>query len=147
MLFLLPMEKPEQHVLHLLQVAAHRVRTHTDRRGLVVAGITTAQAGALFVIADRPGVTQREIAKALKLRESAVTGMIARLHRAGLVERRYNSSDQRARSWMLTQTGQEALQSLRTVLDEVNGRLTDALGEEEFYRLDRLLQLIVDSDI
>ena len=30
----------DQRILHLLQLAAHRMRTHSDRKGLEAAGVT-----------------------------------------------------------------------------------------------------------
>lgn len=120
----------DQRILHLLQLAAHRMRTHSDRKGLEAAGVTTAQAGALFVIAGKPGATQKEIAEALQQRESAVTGMITRLLDAKLVERRPSATDNRAWSLHLTAKGGKALGTLRLVLDELNARINEALGED-----------------
>ncbi len=139
----MPAPVPDQRVLHLLQLAAHRLRTHSDRRGLETAGVTTAQAGALFVIAGQPGVTQKEIAQALKLRESAVTAMIARLLEARLVERSSSASDKRAWSLHLTDKGAKALQLLRVELDRLNAKLGEALGEDGMQQLSTALRAIV----
>ncbi len=56
-----------------------------DRRCLAAAGVTTAQLGALFAVRDEPGITQQRLARALGLRESAVTALVGRLTAAGLV--------------------------------------------------------------
>lgn len=133
----------DQRVLHLLQLAAHHLRTHSDRRGLETAGVTTAQAGALFVIAGQPGVTQKEIALALKLRESAVTAMIGRLLEARLVERSSSASDKRAWSLQLTDKGEKALLALRIELDQINAKLGEALGEDGMQQLSAALRAII----
>ena len=139
----MPAPTPDQRVLHLLQLAAHRLRKHSDRRGLETAGVTTAQAGALFVIAGQPGATQREIAQALKLRESAVTAMIARLLEARLVERSSSASDKRAWSLHLTDKGAKALAALRVELDQLNAKLGEALGDDGMQQLSAALRTIV----
>lgn len=76
-------EPDDQRLYFLLQRAAHRLRTTADRRCLAAAGVTTAQLGALFAVRDEPGITQQRLARALGLRESAVTALVGRLHRGG----------------------------------------------------------------
>jgi len=140
------MAASDQRVLHLLQLAAHRVRTDVDRDGIAVAGVTMAQAGALFAIHAKPGATQREIAQALRQRESAVTGMIARLLEGKLVERKSSAADDRAWSLFLTPKGAKALLELRKVLNRINARLTDALGEEGVQQLADSLRTIASME-
>lgn len=123
------------------------MRTHSDRKGISAAGVTTAQAGALFVIAGKPGVTQREIARALKQQESAVNGMIARLLEAKLVERKDSASDNRAWSLFMTRKGERALKALRKVLNDINARLTGALGEDGIRDLAASLRTILSMKL
>lgn len=141
------MSAGNEHVLHLLQLAAHRLRTYSDRRGIEVAGVTSAQAGALFVIADNPGAAQREIAQALKQQESAVNSMVARLLEAGLVERNNNPSDKRAWALYLTPKGKKSLKAIQSVLNEINERIDDALGEEGIHDLALSLQSIMNMKL
>lgn len=141
------MSASDQRVLYFLQLAAHRLRTHSDRKGIAVAGVTTAQAGALFVIAGKPGVTQREIARALRQQESAVNGMIARLLEARLVERKDSASDNRAWSLFLTRKGTKALKALRKVLNDINARLIGALGEDGVRDLAASLRAIMSLEL
>ena len=141
------MSASDQRVLHLLQLAAHQVRTQVDRRGIAIAGVTMAQAGALFVIHGKPGATQREIAQALRQRESAVTGMIARLLQARLVERRNSAEDERAWSLFLTPKGSKALVELRKVLNETNAKLTEALGEDGLHQLAAALRAVANLEL
>lgn len=113
-----------------LQLAAGRLRTIADREGRAVAGITAAQAGAMYAIAARPGSSQRALAKALAQRESAITTMIERLVAAGFVERRLNASDGRAWEIYLTAHGRESLGRLDVVLGALNGMIDAAIGPD-----------------
>lgn len=126
------MPEPDLRLFFLLQRAAHQVRTTADRRLLAVAGITTAQLGALFAVHDRPGLTQRELAHALGLRESAVTGLVGRLTTAGLLARRPHPSEHRAVVLELTDSGRDALRTARPEIDRCNAELRALLGEEGF---------------
>jgi DNA-binding MarR family transcriptional regulator len=129
----------------LLQQAAHRLRLWADRRCLDAAGITTAQAGALFVLLDRPGCTQRELAAALGQRESGITAMVRRLLAAGLVDRRASASDHRAQALTLTPHGERALDAVRPVLAEFNAGLRRVLGADGPGTLAAALRALTDA--
>jgi DNA-binding MarR family transcriptional regulator len=94
------------------------------------AGISTAQAAALSLVAQHRGCSQRRLADELRQRESAITAMVQRLETAGLVERRASAAD--ARAWQLwpTAAGLEALTRLDQALAGVNRFLEGAVGRE-----------------
>ncbi|MFR0354726.1 MarR family winged helix-turn-helix transcriptional regulator [Streptomyces sediminimaris] len=128
------MPEPDQRLFFLLQRAAHRLRTTADRRCLAAAGVTTAQLGALFAVQDRPGITQQELARALGLRESAVTALVGRLTAADLLLKRAHPSEHRAVVLELTEPGAAALRAARPEVDRVNAELRELLGDEGFVR-------------
>ncbi|MDC2954657.1 MULTISPECIES: MarR family winged helix-turn-helix transcriptional regulator [Streptomyces] len=128
------MSEPDQRLYFLLQRAAHRLRTAVDRRCLAVAGVTTAQVGALFAVQDRPGATQQELAGELGLRESAVTALVGRLTMAGLLSKQAHPSQHRAVVLELTDAGADALRAARPEIDRFNAQLRELLGEDGFVR-------------
>jgi DNA-binding MarR family transcriptional regulator len=138
--------EPDQRVYLLLQRAAHRLRVWADRRCLDAAGITTAQAGALFALVDRPGSTQRELAAALGQRESGVTAMVRRLLDGGLVARRASPADHRAVVLSLTPSGERAVDAVRPVLDDFNAALRSTLGADGPPALAAALRSVLDAD-
>src|SRR5262245_60434204 len=87
------MNASKLRLYHRLQIAAHSIRKAADRTVLDAAGITVAQAAVLTIAASGPNVAQRDVAKALRLNESAVTAMVSRLLKLGLLERTLNESD------------------------------------------------------
>jgi DNA-binding MarR family transcriptional regulator len=119
-----------ERLYHLLQTAAHRLKTRADRDSQGVAGVTAAQAAVMFVIARERGTTQRRVAEQLKLNESAVTGMVGRLMEAGFVARAPSPTDGRAWTVTLTPAGEAALDRFRVNLDALNADITAALGGE-----------------
>lgn len=119
-----------ERLYHLLQTAAHRLKTRADRDSQGVADVTAAQAAVMFVIARERGTTQRRVAEQLKLNESAVTGMVGRLMEAGFVARAPSPTDGRAWTVTLTPVGEAALDRFRVNLDALNAEITAALGGE-----------------
>ncbi|MFJ9536037.1 MarR family winged helix-turn-helix transcriptional regulator [Streptomyces sp. NPDC101225] len=128
------MAEPDQRLFFLLQRAAHRLRTTVDRRCLAAAGVTTAQLGALFAVRDRPGITQRELARTLGLRESAVTALAGRLTAAGLLLKQAHPREHRAVVLELTEAGAAALRAAQPEVDRFNAELRDLLGDDGFVR-------------
>ncbi|HST43175.1 MAG TPA: MarR family transcriptional regulator [Conexibacter sp.] len=115
-----------------LNLAAHRLRVLADQRLLAAAGITAAQAGVLLIVADADGpVRQRDLARLLRQRESAVTTMVERLTAAGLLARERPPAD--ARAWVLTLTaaGERALAAVRTAADALNAEAFAGLDGRE----------------
>ncbi|MET7453384.1 MarR family winged helix-turn-helix transcriptional regulator [Streptomyces sp. NPDC005574] len=126
------MSEPDERLFFLLQRAAHRLRTAADRRCLAAAGITTAQLGALFAVHDRPGTTQQELARALGLRESAVTALVGRLTTAGVLAKRAHPREHRAVVLELTEAGAAALEAARPEIDRFNAEVRELLGPDGF---------------
>ena len=84
-----------------LQSAAHLVKKAADRALIDAAGVTTAQAAVLAVVAaaeksDATGPTQKTVAAALALNESAMTAMVSRLIVLHYLKRERNRDDRRA---------------------------------------------------
>lgn len=119
-----------ERLYHLLQTAAHRLKTRADRDSQGAAGVTAAQAAVMFVIQREGGTTQRRVAEQLKLNESAVTAMVGRLMEAGYVDRRPSLTDGRAWTVSVTPGGAAALETFRVNLDAMNAEITAALGGE-----------------
>ena len=126
------MSEPDQRLFFLLQRAAHRLRVDADRRCLAMAGVTTAQLGALFAVAGQPGITQRQLAGVLGVRESGVTPLVGRLTAAGLLARRPHPSEHRAIVLELTDEGAAALRDAQVEIDRFNAELRALLGETGF---------------
>lgn len=137
---------PEPRLYHLLQIAAHRLRKHGDALSIEAAGVSAAQAGAMFVIEASPGIPQRGVARALGQNESAVTTMVARLQAAGLITRTQDAEDSRIWRLDLTDAGRSALDRVRGVLDRINDRLGGVLDTEERLALADMLARLAEVD-
>lgn len=114
----------------LLVQATNAVRRASDRAVLAAAGITTAQAGALYAVAAARAPTQRELGATLGLGEAAVTGLVGRLERRGLVRRETDPDDRRARRLALTDEGRHVLGAIEPARRALSARIADALGDD-----------------
>jgi DNA-binding MarR family transcriptional regulator len=139
------MNASKLRLYHRLQIAAHMIRKAADRAVLDTAGVTVAQAAVLTIAASGPNVTQRDVAGALRLNESAVTAMVSRLLKLGLLERTASKSDSRAWRLHLTDSGEAALQASRKSFASINACIESRLSEIEIEQLAALLDRIADA--
>jgi DNA-binding MarR family transcriptional regulator len=121
----------DERFYFLLGAASHRMRVVADRRCLERVGITAAQAGAMWAIEERPGATQRDVAQALNLVESAVTTMMGRLLDAGMVKRTRSKTDARAWTVSVTPKGRKALAEVAAALDDLNADMLAGVSAQQ----------------
>jgi len=129
------MNASKLRLYHRLQVAAHAVQKAADRVVSTAAQLTTAQAAVLTIVAAGDGVTQRDVAIALHLNESAVTAMVLRLVRLQMLERVRSEDDPRAWHLSLSKRGRTALAASRAAFASINGRIEGQLSQREIERL------------
>ncbi|MCP2340514.1 MarR family winged helix-turn-helix transcriptional regulator [Actinomadura rupiterrae] len=139
------MAEPDERLFFLLQRAAHQLRLAADRRLQAAAGISTAQLGALFAVQDAPGLTQRDLARTLGLRESAVTGLVTRLTSADLVVREPHPDEHRAVVLRLSAGGEAALRAAQPAIDAFNAELRAVLGDASFVQTSAALSRLVSA--
>lgn len=129
----------------MLQVAAHRLRTEADSALLASAGLTTTQVAVLNLIrssgADEE-LNQRTLARTLRQNESAMTAMIARLLKLGLIARSRSKVDKRNWVLRLTTQGEAAVMAAHDPFREINLQLDKLLGEAEVKTLAAQLEAI-----
>lgn len=129
---------------YLLGRARHALMRAADARlARSVTGITTTQLGALFLIRRQPDCLLKELAKGLGLNSSAVTGLAARLQRAGYIERRACEEDRRASRLRLTSLGEETVQRVMPELAELNAALTKNFTDAELEIVERFLSATI----
>jgi len=142
------MPAPDAPYYFLLVQATNAVRRASDRAASAAGGITTAQAGALFAIAEAGTPSQRQVGATLGLGEAAVTGLVNRLERMGLVRRDADPDDRRARRLALTDDGRRALDAIEPARLALNRRVAELLGDDAervAAALQRLARIDVDT--
>lgn len=95
-------------------------------------GVTAAQSFVILDLMDHEGTSVKDMAARIQLDSPAVTGLIDRLLKEGLVERREDPDDRRSLNLYLTAKG-------RTLADE---RLAPMALE-----FNRFLQSLVEPDV
>lgn len=98
-------------------------------------GITPTQSFILFDLVRNDGSSVKDIAARIQLDSPAVTGVIDRLVKEGLVRRQEDPSDRRSLQIYLTSRGRELAQQLLPLAREFNRSLQAGLnpGERQLF--------------
>jgi DNA-binding MarR family transcriptional regulator len=134
----------DRRLLFLLQRGARAALGHTNRKLLERMDISVAQLAALSYVAERPGCSMTQVADLLDLNKSAVSGMIVRLERAGLLRREPNPHDGRGALLYSTAKGERTRAAARPVFRGVIAEMTDGLAAGELEVVLRFLNALVD---
>ena len=116
----------------LFAVFDHAYGRLSRRAGAVLAdiGVKPAQATALVYLGYHNGCQLSELAEGIGAGNAAVTGLVDRMVKSGLVERRKLQSDGRGKTVHLTPTGntkrEQVMQRLRALDERLSKNFTDA---------------------
>ncbi len=134
----------DRRLFLLLDRARNRLFKRANRKLLHSANITVAQGAALFYLSRHDGCLLSDLADGLDLNNSAITGLAARMEKAGLLERRPCAEDGRAMRATLTQRGREAHLAVREALRGFNAEIEDGFSAEEMDVVYRFLTKTAD---
>lgn len=101
-------------------------------------GVTRSQCVAMYYISKAESINQKELAQSMHIRESTMTGLLDRLERDGLIERKVNSDDMRKKSIFLSPKGRDRLEKVEEISrDFINNAVKDISVEdrEKFYQI------------
>jgi DNA-binding MarR family transcriptional regulator len=127
----------------LAQVGAHAAQKFGER--LKPLGFAPYHAGLLRMLANSPGISQQDLAKALRMHASNLVGIVDELEQRGLLERKPSRTDRRVYALHLTDRGRESVAKIGEVA-KVHGRtLLAALTETQRMELAQLLEAIAEE--
>jgi MarR family transcriptional regulator for hemolysin len=129
------------HIGYLLADNSRLARRAFDER-VRADGVTGPQARLLLTLDRIPGENQGHYAELLDVEPITLCRMVDRLEDAGLVERRADPDDRRARRLHLTAKSREKLTRLRERLDEMVDEMLAGLSAGEREQFARLLTVV-----
>jgi MarR family transcriptional regulator, transcriptional regulator for hemolysin len=113
----MPPLSPNREFAFLLNDVARLLRTYVDHRAAQF-GMTRAQWAILVRVHRNEGLNQSELAEMLDLQPITLTRLLDKLSDSGLIERRPDPDDRRAKRLYLTPTAGPLLEQLRVLGEE-----------------------------
>jgi len=130
-----PLQQATSHLLvqtcKLLRIRAHAL--------LEEIGLYGGQQFVLMALWEKEGITHSELAEQLHVRPATITNALKRMERAGFVERRQDTEDQRVSRVYLTDAGRNIRDAVEGVWRELEGQTFAGFSSEERTLLDQFL--------
>ncbi len=134
--------------LTFTNMVEQRVRT----RLRVEFGVTLPRFDVMAALYDAPeeGLSMGEVSRRLKVSNGNVTGIVERLKKEGLIQRRTKPDDRRSQLVRLTDSGRTTFEEMAEAHEGWIASMLSGLSEEEVEQLKYLLgkakKFVVDSD-
>lgn len=123
---------------------ARLMRRRFDERAREI-GVTRPQWRALLNLSRQEGLKQTELAERMEVEPITLCRMVDRLEASGLVERRPDPADRRARRLFLTEDARPIIARLRAVADDLADELARHLSPGEQTQLTALTRKLHES--
>lgn len=134
----------EPRFAHLIHQAHRCLFRAVDRELRAALDISSTQLGVLYYLHEHPDCSLSSLSEGLMLNNSAITGVVARMRAAGLVERRTAREDRRAARVALTDRGRSVIEAARPRLDRFNATIRAGFDEAELDTVHRFLEQAID---
>jgi DNA-binding MarR family transcriptional regulator len=121
------------------------VASRALQEALAPLGLDPRQFGALNLVANAEGISQRAMTEPLGIPASRLVAVVDELEHARLIERRRNPSDRRAYALYLTAKGREMLSQARRVAHRNEQQFSAPLAAGEREQLLGLLRRLAEG--
>jgi MarR family transcriptional regulator, transcriptional regulator for hemolysin len=135
---------PRREFAFLINDVARLLRTYADQRARRL-GITRAQWAVMARLEHHEGLKQSELAEMLDLQPITLTRLVDRLCQNGMVERRPDPNDRRAKRLHLTPLARPLMDRLAELGGEVMGTVLDGFDLATVERMTLELSLAKDN--
>jgi MarR family transcriptional regulator, organic hydroperoxide resistance regulator len=132
----------DRRIFFLLHRAHRALFSHANAGLGDALGLTVPQFTTLMYVSKHGGCSLTELADLLDLNKSAVTGLVQRMERAGMLRREPNPSDARGSLLFVTPKGEELHERARPLLRRMNAELTADFSAEEMDAVFRFLTFV-----
>ena len=134
-----PLGERSPRLFNLLNLARQNLFRSADAVFTSELGFSGTQVVALFALKGEEGCQLKDLGRLLQLKNSAVTGLVARMEENGLIVRGQSALDARAGTLHMSPRGGEVLAAALPLLDSLNEQLKQGFSEEELAVVARFL--------
>lgn len=116
------------------------------KKGLAEGGaadVRPAYLGALLALWQEDALKVVDLGKRAGLETSTMTGLIDRMERDGLVERRDDASDRRVQRIHLTEKGKQAMNPALAAVDKILATVFEGISEEDLSKTIDVLRRVL----
>ncbi len=135
----------DKRLFFKLNMAQRLLLKYYDREMIGRTGAPIIQAAALFFLRNNDGCLSRDLSDALYQNKSAITTLVERMERNGLVVRQASKTDGRAAHIFLTDKGKNVCDQALVLVKENNEKLAAHFTEAEMETVHRFFDTIIET--
>lgn len=135
----------KRRLIYQINTARHAMMKSLDAGCNEALDISVVQLTALMVLHQHNGCMMKDLASALMLDKSAITGLAKRMQAKGLIAKAPSDTDSRASRLVMTEQGKQKLQQGMPLLQGVNETLTNGFTEQELATVSRFLNHVTQA--
>jgi len=124
----MPTRSPKREMAFLVNDVARLLRTYVDQQAAAL-GMTRAQWAVVVRLERAEGLKQAELAEMLDLQPITLTRLVDRLCDSGLIERRPDPKDRRAKLLYLTPAARPLLEQLHGIGEVLMSNVLDGIDD------------------
>jgi MarR family transcriptional regulator for hemolysin len=128
----------------IINDVARMLRTYADYKGAQY-GVTRAQWAVLARLDRFEGLKQSELAEMLDLQPISLTRLLDRLSESGLIERRSDPNDRRAKRLFLTPAARPLLERLGELGEDMMGEALKGVSREGVEQIVSQLAIVKEN--
>jgi DNA-binding MarR family transcriptional regulator len=126
-----PIDAPDRRRLPLLLRHAWYGLNQAFRRRIMHLGLTPDQFTVMRTLLEQEGLTQTELSRSISSDPNTVAALLARMERAGLLERAPDRHDRRVRRLRLKAPGRRKYEEARQIAVELQSEVLSVLPAEQ----------------
>lgn len=110
-------------------------------------GLTRSQCVALYYIDLDGSTNQKQLAKKMNIKESTMTGLLDRMERDKLIERKPDEEDMRRKTISLSNRGDDKLSEISQVTEEFVNEATSKISDKDLKIYQKVLDQMLESTL
>lgn len=135
----------DRRLFYKINLSQRILTKHVDREIRQKLGISTIQAAVLFYLIENDGCHFKDLSSVLLQAKSAITTLVLRMKKNGLIIIKQSEHDKRASNIYLTDKGRELGKEATPLVKGLNQTLLDDFSREESDIIHRFLDKIISD--
>ncbi len=134
----------DKRLFFKLNKAQRLLLNYFDHEATDLLGVSITQIATLFYLRSNDGCLLKDLSIELSQNKSAITTLIERMGKNGLIQKVASEKDGRASHIFLTEKGRTVSEQALPIVKENNKKLTDQFTTEEIEIINRFFDRIIE---
>ncbi len=138
-------KKTDKRLFYKINISQRLLLKHVDRKSTNRLGVPVTQVTALLYLMKNDGCQLNDLSAVLMQNKSAITTLVGRLEKNGLIVRKKSETDGRASNLFLTDKGHEVGIRALPMMKEFNQELLNKFSDSEIEIIHRFVDTIIEN--